>query len=656
MWQVQATHFMCLEGMVSKGVTDLQAARVLASRVCIDLFSSASLSVALGGSESSNRGILGDQAGQQGSLWGAQTLHRLLSLSFSVHVDRDCDGKERASGERQEGGRGRLRAVQEVALGMVRLLRGAAQLLMMSEADAATLRDLELQRQDQEQADLAQEAAEAWEAEQEGAGKKTAQARRAKPPRGIGVLPLKDLYCMGASWAALGGGGVRNDGRWEQKADGGQGEAVDGEAERNLIAHGVQVINEMMRGVVESLPLATEYMLHFGGMGRARTSEWARFGRSSILLHLEMLSLAACYHDAAAAGEANGKMAKEERSDVILSSFALAKALGPGDETMVLRLVDGILLPHLCAPSVLSRALSKEQIFHLGGKDSAEASQAIRDYYLHWLKRLLTSEGEGVLPLSIASWTQHHDGMQTMMRPVRSAALPLSPDFLFLPLSIALKAVSENADTHLATPEFCRASAMTLALAHVLLFHSGRMGDQSGSAGRGGLGKATRMDRVLMLLEGSVEGEKEDSARQGKEESGRGGEEAVLCRCASVYLLRSDVYLHDTVASFLRSALGALLRPCWLDKGTMGLDLSQKCIEHLQMGKLFATLASQFTQDSFGESSLSQILLMSLQPRLDPAWRLEVGLCVYLLCVCVCVHLLACVHARAFQMLQGRGV
>ena len=124
MWQVQATHFMCLEGMVSKGVTDLQAARVLASRVCIDLFSSASLSVALGGSESSNRGILGDQAGQQGSLWGAQTLHRLLSLSFSVHVDRDCDGKERASGERQEGGRGRLRAVQEVALGMVQLSRG----------------------------------------------------------------------------------------------------------------------------------------------------------------------------------------------------------------------------------------------------------------------------------------------------------------------------------------------------------------------------------------------------------------------------------------------------------------------------------------------------------------------------------------------------
>ena len=88
----------------------------------------------------------------------------------------------------------------------------------------------------------------------------------------------------------------------------------------------------------------------------------------------------------------------------------------------------------------------------------------------------------------------------------------------------------------------------------------------------------------------------------------------------------------------------------------MGLDLSQKCIEHLQMGKLFATLASQFTQDSFGESSLSQILLMSLQPRLDPAWRLEVGLCVYLLCVCVCTLTCLCACACFSNVARQRRV
>ena len=38
----------------------------------------------------------------------------------------------------------------------------------------------------------------------------------------------------------------------------------------------------------------------------------------------------------------------------------------------------------------------------------------------------------------------------------------------------------------------------------------------------------------------------------------------MLCRSASVYLLGSEVYLHETVAPFLHAALNSLHPPSWL--------------------------------------------------------------------------------------------
>ena len=96
-----------------------------------------------------------------------------------------------------------------------------------------------------------------------------------------------------------------------------------------------------------------------------------------------------------------------------------------------------------------------------------------------------------------------------------------------------------------------------------------------------------------------------------------------FCRCASVFLLGSDVYLSDNVAPFLRSTLNALLRRSWkADRepaGTSELGLTlepvsaRNGLDELQIGKLFAALASQFTQDSLGDITLAQILLLTLQ-------------------------------------------
>jgi hypothetical protein len=316
------------------------------------------------------------------------------------------------------------------------------------------------------------------------------------------------------------------------------------------------------------------------------------------------------------------------------------EGMGPGDETIVLRIVDGILLPHLCGPQALLRALNRQEIFHLGGGDSTEATQAVRDYYLHWLKRLMTTEGEGVLPLSIAVWTHQHAAIHMLTRPLRSAYLPLPRDFLFLPLAIALKAVNQKADAHLAAmPEFQRASSMALSLVLVLLQQSTSPASNPRAGVSDGLG-------ALLVGRGRTGG--------AHVRGGLGGAgEALFCISASVYLLGSDVYLHDSVAVFVRSALTTMLPPSWQcissgDVGSnggggdacvaaaaVGLDWSQKCAADLQVGKLFAALALQFTQDSFGDVSLSQILLFSLQPRLPSEWRIE-----------VCAHALVCLRVQ----------
>ena len=358
-------------------------------------------------------------------------------------------------------------------------------------------------------------------------------------------------------------------------------------------------------------------------------------------------------------------------SAVISHLFAplLSPGLGPGDETIVLRIVDGVLLPHLCSPSALSRALGRQEIFHLGGGDSAEAAQAVRDYYLHWLKRLLTTEGEGVLPLSVALWTHQHAAIHTLTRPLKSAYLPLPRDFLFLPLAIALKAANQEADAHLATPEFRRASTMALSIVLVLLLqHRASASCATASSPRAGNGDGLGL---LLVGRGGKGGESIGGARGG-------AGEALFCKSASVYLLGSDVYLHDSVAVFLRSAFATLLPPSWQcisDRdsdggsaglggdgsgggGAVGLDLSKKSVADLQLGKLFAALASQFTQDSFGDVSLSQMLLLALQAHLPPEWRIEVlclylhtgnSVCVYMYtypCTSLCLHMRAHTHTH----------
>ena len=162
-----------------------------------------------------------------------------------------------------------------------------------------------------------------------------------------------------------------------------------------------------------------------------------------------------------------------------------------------------------------------------------------------------------------------------------------------------------------------------------------------------------------------------------------GAGEALFCKTASVYLLGSNVYLHDSVSVFVRSALTTMLPPSWkcISSGdgssscnggggdacvagaAVGLDLSQKCAADLQVGKLFAALASQFTQDSFGDISLSQILLFALQPRLPSEWRIEVCaacvnapaplaacmrlfVCVYTAPLAACMRLFVCVYTH----------
>ena len=525
--EVMATHLMCLERMLATGATDLPAAKTMAANICTEFFSRARLSP----------DVIEVEIGQKGH-WGTLALQSLLHEVFAGQSD---------TGDTEQDSL-KKRGSQELTLSMLRLLRGAVQLLMLSDDDVVALCDREAQRQRQEDA-AAEEAA--------------TDGREARP-RGVGVLQLGDLYTAGTRWAA-----ARRGGGCE------------------LVSDGIAVIDKMMHVVVSALPLVTEYVLR---CRRGRGCVQARdgwHGRSTILLHVELLSLAACCCDAAAGDRAQELMA---------SAFACVTSLGPGDETIVLRIVDGILLPHACAASTLLRVLSTEEIFHLGGKDSGQAAEALRDYYLHMLKRLLTSEGDDVLPLSIAAWTHNHTALLTLARPLQAGYLPLPADFLFLPLQVALKGARSGADAHLAMPEFRRAASMALVLLRVLL----------------DLPEAHASTAALLSGRGGPTMEGDDRLR-----------EFWFCRCASVFLLGSDVYLSDNVAPFLRSTLNALLRPSWkADRepaGTSELGLTlepvsaRNGLDELQIGKLFAALASQFTQDSLGDITLAQILLLTLQ-------------------------------------------
>jgi len=411
-------------------------------------------------------------------------------------------------------------------------------------------------------------------------------------PGTLGVLPLMDFFHAGASWRALrdGVGGV------EQLGSGG--------ASGRLVGKAVSVVDTMMLAVLEALPLATHHTL---AMGRLQTRD-PMYGRSTSLVHVEMVTLAAYVFGAEPPGRAGvappqdgRELFQERRAELIKSCFALCQSLGPGDESIVMRLVDGILLPHLCSPDALARSLTSPEIFHLGGTDALGAATAIRDYYLHWLKRLLSSEGEGVIPLSTATWTYNQAAILTMARPLKSSYLPLPRDFLLLPLSIALKAVTQDADTHLAIPEFRRASGMALSLVHILLSDC-----------------SAQLQLLLLGRAGAIGGTDATAT------------EAIFCRVGSVFLLGSDVYLDESVAPALACAVRAISPPLWLDSGgsahvrRAGLDLSKRSVKDLEAGKLFTSLASQLTQDSFGDTSLSHMLVTVFHPRLPAHWRTEV--------------------------------
>ena len=548
-----ATYIMTLETLIAREASGLSAARTMASHVCINLFLFGRISFANSPDE------------KVSEMWGVQVLKTLFDVSWA-RTDFTSESVN-------EEDRVEARAGQELALAMLRLLRSAAHLLMMTEDDAQRLRQRELDQQDEDKG-------------------KEAQGGTA---RTHGVLHLMDFCQAGLSWSdvrknVLGVGGTREEG--DAGCD---------------TARALGVVNEMMEVVVDALPIATDSMRV---MRRIQTRD-PRYGRSTSMLHVEMVALSSYFCggvwplEDVPGRESSQALLERRRRDLIRSSFVLSRSLGPGDESLVMRLVDGVLLPHLCSPAALQRALTAPEIFRLGGMDSAAAAKAIRDLYLHWLKRLMSSEGDGVVPLSVATFTYNQPAILSLARPLKSAYLPLPDDFLFLPLSIALKAVthSQDADDHLALPEFRRASCVVLSLIRILLTDSGK-------------GLSIVLGRATSSRPG---GEADDD-----------GCEAIFCRVASVFLLGSDVYLDESVVPFLAGALRAIIPPSWvrcethLEMKALGFDLSRKCLQDLEAGKLFTALASQLTQDSFGDSNLSYTLAVVLHTRLPAAWRNEV--------------------------------
>ena len=310
---VKATYLMCLEGLVAKGATDLHAARRLACHVCTDLFARGNLSLPSEGSGSGDsssrggprpnnggegRGDEGSQGGAEESLWGVVALRHLLGIALSSHGGAAAARGGREGEEAWEGVR--VRGVQEVALAMVRLLRAAVQLLMLTDEDALVLRERELQRQRAEM----EEAAEAQDDE---AAASKGSAQSAPPRNNVAVLPLMDLYTAAQRWAALREGSIRDN-------SAGEGSNC---TERDVV-EGVGVINEMMKVVVDALPAATKCALRRVGKEQARDPA---HGRSSTLLHVEMLSLAACYYGGTG-GEGDG-----QQTELVKSAYALASGM-----------------------------------------------------------------------------------------------------------------------------------------------------------------------------------------------------------------------------------------------------------------------------------------------------------------------------------------
>jgi hypothetical protein len=315
---VMATYLMCLEGLVAKGATDLHAARRLACHICIDLFARGHLSLPPGGSECSGHGgarakdgaeARGNEevpGGTEGCLWGVRALRHLLSIALSSHGGNTAAGGGREDEETWEGVR--VRGVQEVALALVRLLRAAVQLLMLSEKEALALRERELERQ-------REQMTEAATAHEDAAANKVSP-ENAQPRSTLAVLPLMDLYAAAPCWAALRAGGIGHD-------NGGEG---DRRHELEVV-EGVRVIDEVMKVVAEALPAATEYALR--RVGKEQTRNPAH-GRSSTLLLVEMLSLAACHfsyagaaHGGRGGGEGGGVGGNAQQTELVKSAYAL---------------------------------------------------------------------------------------------------------------------------------------------------------------------------------------------------------------------------------------------------------------------------------------------------------------------------------------------
>jgi hypothetical protein len=138
----------------------------------------------------------------------------------------------------------------------------------------------------------------------------------AQPRSTLAVLPLMDLYAAAPCWAALRAGGIGHD-------NGGEG---DRRHELEVV-EGVRVIDEVMKVVAEALPAATEYALR--RVGKEQTRNPAH-GRSSTLLLVEMLSLAACHfsyagaaHGGRGGGEGGGVGGNAQQTELVKSAYAL---------------------------------------------------------------------------------------------------------------------------------------------------------------------------------------------------------------------------------------------------------------------------------------------------------------------------------------------
>ena len=232
-------------------------------------------------------------------------MRHLLSIALSSHGGNTA---ARGGPEEKETWEGvRVRGVQEVALALVRLLRAAVQLLMLSEQEALALRERELERQ-------REEMTEAASAHEDAAASKDA-SENAQFRSTVAVLPLMDSYAAPPRWAALRAGSIGHD-------SGGEGNR----RHEPEMVEGVRVIDEVMKVVAEALPAATEYALR--RVGKEQTRDPAH-GRSSTLLLVEMLSLAACHFSGAGAvrggrGEGEGNA---QQTELVKSAYALVSGI-----------------------------------------------------------------------------------------------------------------------------------------------------------------------------------------------------------------------------------------------------------------------------------------------------------------------------------------